>query len=130
MFQNQRVLRRQINADASSLNKRIYGNAPLERFFDIGGLEIPDKNQGPKNNNLLWRLIPGDFYSACPTRQFHTLPGLLQSAFTAKLLHPVYTDQNYPNRDLDIYLDREILSLVNTSSGSRPYNFNSDITSI
>ena len=30
-------------------------------------------------DTLLLRLIPGDLLSACPHRQFHTLPGLLDS---------------------------------------------------
>ena len=30
-------------------------------------------------NTLLLKLIPGDLLNACPHRQFHTLPGLLDS---------------------------------------------------
>ena len=38
-----------------------------------------DRNSGPGYNTLLLRLIPGDLLSACPHRQFNTLPGLLDS---------------------------------------------------
>ena len=38
-----------------------------------------DRNPGPGYDTLLLRLIPGDPLSACPHRQFHTLPGLLDS---------------------------------------------------
>ena len=38
-----------------------------------------DRNQGPGYDTLLLRMIPGDLLSACPHRQFHTLPGLLDS---------------------------------------------------
>ena len=37
------------------------------------------KKPGPGYNALLLRLIPGDLQSTCPHRQFHTLPGLLDS---------------------------------------------------
>ena len=37
------------------------------------------KYPGPGYNTLLLQLIPGDLYSVCPHRQFHTLPSLLQS---------------------------------------------------
>ena len=33
-----------------------------------------DRNPGPGYNGLLLRLIPGDLFSACTHRQFHTLP--------------------------------------------------------
>ena len=35
--------------------------------------------RGPGYDTLLLRLIPGELLSACPQRQFHTLPGLLES---------------------------------------------------
>ena len=38
-----------------------------------------ERNRGPGYNTLLLRLIPGDLLSACPHRQFKTLPGLLES---------------------------------------------------
>ena len=38
-----------------------------------------DRNPGPGYDTLLLRLIPGDLLSACPHRQFHTLPSLLDS---------------------------------------------------
>ena len=46
---------------------------PLWWFFGIEGHVALDRNPG------LSRLIPGDLLSACPHRQFHTLPGLLDS---------------------------------------------------
>ena len=38
-----------------------------------------DRNPGPGYDTLLLRMIPGDLLSACPHRQFNTLPGLLNS---------------------------------------------------
>ena len=38
-----------------------------------------DRNPGPGYNTLLLRMIPGDILSACPHRQFYTLPGLLDN---------------------------------------------------
>ena len=38
-----------------------------------------DRNPGPGYDTLLLRMIPGDLLSACPHRQFHTLPVLLDS---------------------------------------------------
>ena len=46
-------------------------------FFGSEGHVALDKNPGPGYHTLLLRLIPGDLLSACPHRQFHTLPGLL-----------------------------------------------------
>ena len=48
-----------------------------------------DTNPGPGYDTLVLRLIPGDLLSACPHRQFNTLPGLLDSR--AALL------KSYPN---------------------------------
>ena len=51
-----------------------------------------DRNPGPGYNTLLLRLIPGNILSACPHRQFHTLPGLLDSRATLSNSSPkVYT---------------------------------------
>ena len=36
-----------------------------------------------------------------------------------QFLYPIYTEQSYPDRNLDSDLDREILSRVNTRSGLR-----------
>ena len=47
-----------------------------EWFFDIEGRVALDRNLGPGNNTILLRLIPGDIYSSCHHRQFHTLTGL------------------------------------------------------
>ena len=38
-----------------------------------------DKNPGTGYDTLLLQLIPGDLLSVYPHRQFHTLPGLLDS---------------------------------------------------
>ena len=38
-----------------------------------------DRNPGTGYDTLLLQMIPGDLLSACPHRQFHTLPGLLDS---------------------------------------------------
>ena len=40
---------------------------------------ITRRNPGPGYDTLLLRMIPGDLLSAFPHRQFHTLPGLLDS---------------------------------------------------
>ena len=52
---------------------------PLECFFGINDHETVDRNPGPGYNTLLLLLIPGDRFIACIYRQFHTLPGLLDS---------------------------------------------------
>ena len=48
-------------------------------FFGSTGHVALDRNPGPGYNTLLLRMVPGDLLSACPHRQFHTLPGLLDS---------------------------------------------------
>ena len=48
-------------------------------FFRSEGHVALDRNPGPGYGTLLLQLIPGDLLSACPHRQFHTLPGLLDS---------------------------------------------------
>ena len=59
----------------------------LECLFDIEGHVALDRNPGPGYNVLLLRLNQGDLQSACPHRQFHTLPDLFgQSGCTANLL--------------------------------------------
>ena len=50
---------------------------PLYCFFGSEG--HVDRNPGPGYDALFLRLIPGDLLGACPHRQFHTLPGLLDS---------------------------------------------------
>ena len=52
---------------------------PLWCFFGSEGHVALDRNPGPGYDTLLLRMIPGDLLSACPHRQFHTLPGLLDS---------------------------------------------------
>ena len=53
-------------------------------LFDIKCHAALDRNLGPRYNTLLSRLIQRDLHSACPHRQFNTLPGHLQSGCTAK----------------------------------------------
>ena len=52
---------------------------PLKCFFGSEGHVALDRNPGPGYDTLLLRLIPGDLLSAFHHRQFHTLPGLLDS---------------------------------------------------
>ena len=52
---------------------------PLLCFFGSEGHVALDRNPGPGYDTLLLRMIPGDLLSAFPHRQFHTLPGLLDS---------------------------------------------------
>ena len=51
----------------------------LINYFKCFFHEALDRNPGPGYNNLLLRLIPEDLSSPCVHRQFHTLPGLLDS---------------------------------------------------
>ena len=62
---------------------------PLECFFVSEGHVALDRNLRPGYNTLLLRIIPGDLFSACPHRQIHTLPGLLDSR--------VALSNSYPN---------------------------------
>ena len=52
---------------------------PLKCFFGSEGHVALVWNPGTGYNTLLLRMIPGDLLSAFPHRQFHTLPGLLDS---------------------------------------------------
>ena len=52
---------------------------PLEYFLGIEGHIALDRNLGPGYHTLLLQLIPEVLYSACPHRQFHSLPGLVDS---------------------------------------------------
>ena len=52
---------------------------PLLCFFSSEGHVVLDRNPGPGYDTLLLRMIPGDLLSAFPHRQFHTLPGLLDT---------------------------------------------------
>ena len=52
---------------------------PLYCFFGSKCHVALNRNPGPGYDTLLLRLIPGDLLSACPLRQFPTLPGLLDS---------------------------------------------------
>ena len=62
----------------------------------MGGHEAVDRNPGPGYNTLLLQLIPRDLLSACPHRQFNTLPSLLDSR--AALLNS-YPNACVPNRE-------------------------------
>ena len=55
-------------------------NPLLECFFVTEDNAALDRNPGPGCNNLHLRLIPGELYSACPHRQFQTLPSLFYTA--------------------------------------------------
>ena len=48
-------------------------------LFGSEGHVALDRNPRPGYDTLLLRMIPGDLLSASPHRQFHTLPGLLDS---------------------------------------------------
>ena len=48
-------------------------------FFGSEGHVALDRNPGTGYDTVLLRMIPGDLLSAFPHRQFHTLPGLLDS---------------------------------------------------
>ena len=48
-------------------------------LFGSEGHVALDRNPGPGYDTLLLQMIPGDLLSACPHRQFHTLPGLIDS---------------------------------------------------
>ena len=61
----------------------------LKCFFGSEGHVALDRNPGPGYDTLLLRMIPGDLYSACPHRKFHTLPDLLDSR--------VALPNSYPN---------------------------------
>ena len=52
---------------------------PLDCFFGIKGHAALDTNHGLGYNTIILRLIPRVLSGACHHRQFHTLPGLLQS---------------------------------------------------
>ena len=52
---------------------------PLKCIFGSKSHVTLDRNPGPGYNDLPLRIILGDLLSACPHRQFHTLPGLLDS---------------------------------------------------
>ena len=57
----------------------VWFNPLLSCFFGSEGHVALDRNPGPGYDTLLLRLIPGDLLSVCPHKQFHTLPGLLDS---------------------------------------------------
>ena len=57
----------------------MYWFNPLKCFYGSEGHVALDRNPGPGYDTLLLQMIPGDLLSAFPHRQFHTLPGLLDS---------------------------------------------------
>ena len=59
---------------------------PLKCFFSSNDHVALDRNPGLGYNTLHLQLIPGDLLSACPHRQFHTLPALLDSLATLSTL--------------------------------------------
>ena len=70
---------------------------PLYWFFGSEGhVTLDYRNLGPGFNTLLLRLIPGDLLSACPHRQFHKLPCLLDSR---AVLSNSYLNVNVPSRE-------------------------------
>ena len=56
-----------------------YGLIHYSAFFGSEGHVALDRNPGTGYDTLLLRMIPGDLLSAFPHRQFHTLPGHLDS---------------------------------------------------
>ena len=69
---------------------------PLECFFGSEVHVAQDRNPGPGYDTLLLRMIPGDLLSACPHRQFHTLPGLLDSRAALSDSYPNALRQSVP----------------------------------
>ena len=85
-------------------------------FGSLGHVAL-DRNPEPGYDTLLLRMIPGDLLSACPHRQLHTVPGLLDSR--AALLN------SYPNalRDMQggsLYHFYDSLWYDPTGANSRP----------
>ena len=66
----------------------MFGLIHYSAFFGSEGHVALDRNPGPGYDTLLLRLIPGDLLSACRHRQFHTLPGLLDSRAALSNSHP------------------------------------------
>ena len=62
--------------------------------MDCKGHVALERNLGPRYNILLLHLIPGDLFSACPHRQFHTLPRLLDNWATLSNSYPNPCVQN------------------------------------
>ena len=74
--------------------------SPLLCFFGSKGHVALDRNPGPGYDTLLLRMILGDLLSAFPHRQFHTLPGLLDSWVAYSYCTPIYTDGSGLDVDL------------------------------
>ena len=56
-------------------NQVWFGLIHYSAFSAAKGYVALDRNPEPRYDTLLLQLIPGDLLSACPDRQFHTLPG-------------------------------------------------------
>ena len=88
-------------------------------FFGIESHVALDINTGPVYNALLLRLIPGDLLSACPHRQFHTLPGLLDSRAA---LSNSYRNACAPSREA-VSTYHFMMNFGMTRSGREPETF-------
>ena len=87
----------------------------LKCFFGIEDHVALDGNPGPGYNTLLLRLIPEDLLSACPHRQFHTQPGLLDSWAA---LSNSYPNACVPSREAVCTILMMIVGM--TQSGRKP----------
>ena len=72
------------------------------------GHVAPDRNPGPGYDRLLLQLIPGDILSACPHRQFHTIPGLLHSRAALPNSYPNTPAFTRSTDDLETDLDHNL----------------------
>ena len=75
-------IRHHFNDDDNTIKIKVYliiGLIHYSAFFGSEGHVALDRNLGLGYDTLLFQMIPGDLLSACPHRQFHTLPDLLDS---------------------------------------------------
>ena len=73
------ISRNRITRNFTILDPTCFVESPIQQILSEHHVAL-DRNQGPGYNTLLLTLlIPGDLLSACPHRQFHTLPSLLDS---------------------------------------------------
>ena len=77
---------------------------PLWCFFGSEGHVALERNPGPGYDTLLLRMIPGDLLSAFPHRQFHTLPGLLDSWAALPNSNPIKRMHAYAGRQFVPFL--------------------------
>ena len=66
-----------------------FGIIHYSAFFGSEGHVALDRNPVPGYDTLLLRMIPEDLLSAFPHRQFHTLPGLVDSSAALPNSHPI-----------------------------------------